>query len=78
MNDFNIGERVYYLSRCNSNVSYNVITGSDLIDGQTKYILHNMFGYVTNLDLFRTKEEAEKYLQYWLDGKDMVGLMRDE
>ncbi len=75
--DYQIGDKVYYLSRYHEKVSEHNIAGICFVESLQRYWLSGMFGYVAKHDLFETKEEAEKFLDAWLDGVDFVDVMRD-
>ncbi len=62
---FNVHDTVWYADEHNAIVHQEFVKAIDWIDGNPRYCLTQIFGYIDESKLFATKEEAQWQLDEW-------------
>lgn len=64
MQDFNIGQTVFYINWPDKKIGSRIINGVDIVDGIPRYWLQGYFGYFNKDILFKTHQHAVDCLKH--------------
>ncbi len=65
MNDFNVGDTVFYVQFTEEKIGSRIIQGIDIVDGHPRYWLQGYFGYFDTGKLYKTHQQAQDRLDQW-------------